>query len=222
MFSKKNPNENPDFISETDFTLYLDEEEDTSAKKKPIFERLGLVEPIIKEKRLVKAAQTNSEASAEADSLNSEAADGQERIDKNQIEKLTIDEVFMKYGLEVSDINTIYMIHNFLKALPTYLPSDVKRQSVLNLIAAAHVNVTSLINDGNTRVDTLKKFYSNFSLTVDEIVATNELHIKKLNERIAHHKRIIEERTSMREEQKSEIDFEIQRLVNIIEFVENK
>jgi hypothetical protein len=194
--------------------------------KKPLLERLGLIEPIIKPGKeegfdmLGDDVAITSEAKLINDNI--EAADSQERIDKASVEKLPIKDIYDKFGLETKETNTIYLIENFIKALPNNLPADIKRQSIINLISASQLDIICLLKDGNKRLEVLNKYSEDFSNKVDEIIAANEKQIRKLNERIAYHNRIIEEKQKLRDNQKAEIEFEIQKISNIIEFIENK
>ncbi len=194
--------------------------------KKPLLERLGLIEPVLKSgnkeedfNMMEDDAAITSEFKTTADN---EPVDLQERLEKANIEKLSIKEIFEKFRLEEKETNTVYLIESFIKALPNNLPSDVKRQSIINLISASQLDIICLLKDGTKRLDVLHKYSEDFSNNVAEVIAANEKQIRKLNERIAYHNRIIEEKNRLREEQKAEVEFEIQKLTNIIEFVENK
>lgn len=197
-----------------------------SKNKKPLLERLGLIEPVMRTGKedeldiMESSAAVTSEARVAGDNM--EAIELQERIDKNPVEKLEIQQIFDKFGLETKETNTIYLIESFIKALPANLPADVKRQSIINLISASQMDIILLLKDGNKRVDILNSYYEDFSNSVAEVIASNEKQIRKLNDRIAYHNRVIEEKKKMQEAQKAEIEFEMQKLSNIIEFIENK
>lgn len=193
--------------------------------KKPLLERLGLIEPIIKPEKVEDFEMLEDEAALTSEvrltSDSGEAANIQDHGDK-AIEKLPIKEIFEKFGLETKETNTVYLIENFIKALPNNLPADIKRQSIINLISASQLDIICLLKDGNKRLEVLNKYNEDFSNSVAETIAANEKQIRKLNERIAYHNRIIEEKQKMRDDQQAEIDFEIQKISNIIEFIENK
>jgi len=194
--------------------------------KKPLLERLGLIEPIIKSDReedfnmLQDDAAITSEVRLNTD--NNDLVDLQDRTEKASVEKLEIKEIFEKFGLETKETNTVYLIENFIKALPNNLPADIKRQSIINLISASQLDIICLLKDGNKRLEVLNSYSEDFSNNIAETITANEKQIRKLNERIAYHNRIIEEKQKLRENQKAEIEFEIQKISNIIEFIENK
>ncbi len=196
-----------------------------SRKKKPLLERLGLVEPILKQDDNDELSPFETELSITFDPKPAIGVENHKTLDREDrvvCEKLSIKEVFSKFGLESSQTNTIYLIESFIKALPANLPADVKRQSIINIISASQLDVASLIKDGSKRVEVLKKYSQDFSNSIDEIIDSNQKQIHKLNERIAHHNKIINENQSVKEDQKAAIEFEIQKLSNIIEFIENR
>lgn len=194
--------------------------------KKPLLERLGLIEPILKSDKEEDFNMFDNDAAITSEvrlsSSNSEFGDSQERTEKAPMEKLEIKEIFEKFGLETKETNTVYLIENFIKALPNNLPADVKRQSIISLISASQLDIICLLKDGNRRLEVLDKYSEDFSNNVADIIASNEKQIRKLNERIAYHNRIIEEKQKLGESQKAEIEFEMQKISNIIEFIENK
>jgi len=228
MYRKNKPEKPEDENPEKVYSLYDSDvpmENGSAVRKKPLMERLGLIEPI-NLKNNIQPLSGESEAATStvkpATDENGDLLDLQEKTDKNQVDQLTINEIYNKYNLESYETNTVYIIESFLKALPNNLPMEVKRQSILNLITASRMDIGYLLKDGIKRLDVLDKYYQNFSANVDDIIATNERHIRKLQERIAYHKKIIEDRLDIKEQQKSEIEFEIQKIANIIDFVEEK
>jgi predicted phage tail protein len=194
--------------------------------KKPLLERLGFIEPIVKidKKEDFDMLDDDAAITSEVQSVseNNDSAEMQERAEKASVEKLPIKTIFEKFGLETKETSTVYLIENFMKALPNNLPADIKRQSIINLISASQLDITSLLKDGSRRLDVLNNYINDFSNNVAETIISNEKQIRKLNERIAYHNRIIEDKQNMRDAQKSEVAFEIQKIANIIDFIENK
>lgn len=194
--------------------------------KKPLLERLGLIEPILKTDKDEDFDMLDDDAAITSEvrlvGEIHEQTEVQDRTEKASVEKLPIKEVYEKFGLETKETNTIYLIENFIKALPNNLPADIKRQSIINLISASQLDIICLLKDGNRRLEVLNKYFDDFSGNVEEIIASNEKQIRKLNERIAYHNRIIEEKQKMKDSQKAEVEFEIQKIANIIDFIENK
>lgn len=217
--------------SETNFgpdkSFFANDKNSDAKNKKPLLERLGLIEPVAK----------SDEETNDLDLMGNDVAitsevrfvseindngDTQDRAEKATVEKLPIKDIYRKSGLETKETSTIYLIESFMKALPANLPADVKRQSIINLISASHLDIILLLKDGNRRLEVLNKYFDEFSNNVSEVISSNEKQIRKLNERIAYHNRIIEEKKKLKEDQKSEIEFEMQKISNIIEFIENK
>ncbi|MCG8482161.1 MAG: hypothetical protein MJA31_02535, partial [Clostridia bacterium] len=121
-----------------------------------------------------------------------------------------------------SATNTVYLIDNFLRALPNNLPIEIKRQSLDSLLAASHINMTDLLNDGKERIEIMNDYLNNFTLDLEEVISNHEKQIKELNEKIAHHNSIIEERSRTLEEQKAIVKFEVQKISSIIDFARSK
>jgi predicted phage tail protein len=194
--------------------------------KKPLLERLGFIEPIVKIDKKEDFDMLDDDAAITSEvrlvSENNDSAEMQERAEKASVEKLPIKTIFEKFGLETKETSTVYLIENFMKALPNNLPADIKRQSIINLISASQLDIASLLKDGSRRLDVLNNYINDFSNNVAETILSNEKQIRKLNERIAYHNRIIEDKQNMRDAQKSEVAFEIQKIANIIDFIENK
>lgn len=210
-----------------DKSFFANEKISDAKNKKPLLERLGLIEPVNKSEIQTNDLNlTDNELAISSEvkfvSETHDNADTQDRTEKNTVEKLPIKDIYRRAGLEAKETNTIYLIESFIKALPANLPADVKRQSIINLISASHLDIILLLKDGAKRLEVLNKYFDEFSINVSEIVASNEKQIRKLNERIAYHNRIIEDKKKMKDDQKSEIEFEIQKISNIIEFIENK
>lgn len=194
--------------------------------KKPLLERLGFIEPVSKIDKEEDFDMLDDDAAITSEvrmvSEVSDGADTQERSEKASVEKLPIKTIFGKFGLETKETSTVYLIENFMKALPNNLPADIKRQSIINLISASQLDIICLLKDGNRRLDVLNNYIDDFSGNVAETIVSNEKQIRKLNERIAYHNRIIEDKQRMRDAQKAEVEFEIQKITEIIDFIENK
>ncbi|MDF2672272.1 MAG: hypothetical protein K0R09_537 [Clostridiales bacterium] len=213
-------------------------DDSSSKKKKPLMEILGLIEKIENSQNamsnLIEKEETieTKEKVVESINLNSnEAKDIQidanvhnteDETEKLYQEKLDINEIYSKFGPSTKDTNTIYIIDSFLKALPDNLPSDIKLQSVLGIIDASKMDIEQLLNDGDKRLEVLSQFFKNFMDRNDKVINENEREISILTEKINHHNKIIEGRKKLQEEQKSVVKFEVQKIENIINFVQNK
>lgn len=189
-------------------------------KKKSLFEKLGLIEQVKQEKD--EKELNSSSPMKDEDNLNTvESSINLEQ--NNKIEKLSIDEIYTIFSLlPRAATNTVYLVNNFLKALPSNLPLDVKRQSLDSLLAASQINMTDLLNDGKERIEIMNEYLENFTSDLEDVISEHEEQIKQLNEKIAYHKSIIEERNRTLGEQKSIVTFEVQKISSIIDFVESK
>lgn len=213
-------------------------DDSSSKKKKPLMEILGLIEKIENSQNTISSPRENEEVIeikekvVENINLNSDVAKNTQvdtniqntevETEKLYQEKLDIHEIYSKFGPSTKDTNTIYIIDSFLKALPDNLPSDIKLQSVLSIISASKMDVEQLLNDGDKRLEVLSQFFKNFMDRNDKVITDNEREISILTEKINHHNKIIDGRKKLQDEQKSVVKFEVQKIENIIDFVQNK
>lgn len=235
-------------------------------KRKPLIERLGLMEPIEKEPKLptkiaeeiieeeidyaVEAANSlglsnlSREDVAEMNDDLEEPYEGAEEITVldnplnimeeipkeesptvEENKEITYDikrpvrEIYEEFGIDTSDIGTVYMVENFINALPATLPQEVRRQSLKALIQASHLDMRTLLKDGDDRLRVLADYKGAFEGAIANSIAENERYIARLNEEIEKHRAIIESKLALKEAQHFEIEFEVQRLMNIVGFV---
>lgn len=140
-------------------------------------------------------------------------------LDKSKYEKnKTIDEIYSVYDLGNSNISTIFMLGNFINALPENLPYAVKKSSVMSIINASNTNLNVLINDGEKRLKVLEQFANDYSVAVSNIIGKNKEEIKKLKQMIEYYESEIQIKETMLEEQNNIIKYETQRINNIIGF----
>lgn len=140
-------------------------------------------------------------------------------LDKSRYEKnKTIDEIYSAYDLGNSNVNTIFMLGNFINALPENLPYAVKKSSVMSIINASNTNLNVLINDGEKRLKILEQFANDYSTAVSNIIGKNKEEIKKLKQMIEYYESEIQIKETMLEEQNNIIKYENQRINNIISF----
>ncbi len=139
--------------------------------------------------------------------------------DKSKYEKnKSIDEIYASYELDNSNINTIFMLGNFINALPENLPYVVKRSSVTSIINASNADLNGLLNDGERRLKILEEFSTDYSAAVNSIVAKNREEIKKLKNMIEYYEAEISIKENMLEEQNNIIKYENQKIKAIINF----
>lgn len=208
-----------------------------SKKKKPLMEILGLIEKIENSQNVAVGTNASEYEVAEEGTAENTNTDTVESVDTTAgsapleveaaaeelyQEKLDIKEIYHKFGPSTNETNTIYIIDSFLKALPDNLPSDIKLQSVLGIISASKMDVEQLLVDGSRRLDVLTQFFRNFMESNNNVISENEREINLLTEKINEHKKVIEGRKKLQDEQKSIIEFELQKIENIIDFVQSK
>lgn len=206
-------------------------------EKKSIFERLGIVEKIEIPAEETIAAENelmNNTKEEKQPINNNETVRGTEEMEiKNTIDTIEdpraiikskklmkIDEIYKQYNIDTQGINSFYIVESFQKALPDYLPSDVKRQSILNILTSSNVKVESLLEDGKDKLNCLNEFSSNFNNDADELFDKFEEEIKKLNEKISNYKEAIENMKKLQNEQQYSIKYEIEKINNILGFIE--
>lgn len=205
--------------------------EDFKLTKKGILEKLGLVElveqqksktktnplaenpitPVLGEKIVSEGLVNEKKSSAIEDRLDVLI----ESYEKNKF--VSIEELYRNKNLDKDTKQTIFIAEIFMKALPENLPEDIKKKSALNIIEASGLKKEELLNDAYIRIDALNTVLEEVVAKTAEIKAKNELSIRELEERIEMLKRGVEERMTFEEKQSSSIEYEIQRIINIVD-----
>jgi hypothetical protein len=94
-------------------------------------------------------------------------------------EPICIADVFEQNGL--NDLTkSIYKVDEFRKTLPTSLPLDIAKQSILGIISVSGLDVESLKQDARNRIDVLMKAKDMCTVKTAEIVSGNEDKINGL------------------------------------------
>lgn len=216
-------------------------------ERRSILEKLGLIEkienenneneqsvnepdqaiPAEKEKsqfnNYMKKAETQSEVNenivkeVKTVKVQEESTDPVSVVGKKKL--LKINEIYKNYDINSDGIKSLSIVESFQKALPDYLPTDVKRQSILNIIASSNVQVESLIKDGNDKLNCLKDFSQSFTNESNEVVLNFENEIKKLNENINSYKTAIDNMKKLQTEQDFTVKYEIDKINNILQFI---
>lgn len=132
---------------------------------------------------------------------------------------LKIDEIYKNYDINSNGINSLSIVESFQKALPDYLPTDVKRQSILNIISSSNVQVDSLVKDGSDKLNCLKDFSRSFTEESRDVISNFEDEIKKLNEKINSYKTAIDNMKKLQSEQDFTVKYEIDKINNILQFI---
>lgn len=132
---------------------------------------------------------------------------------------LKIGEIYQNYDISSDGINSLSIVESFQKALPDYLPTDVKRQSILNIIASSNVKVENLVKDGNDKLNCLKDFSQSFTNESNAVITNFDAEIKKLNEKISSFKTAIDNMKNLQTEQDFTVKYEIDKINNILQFI---
>lgn len=136
--------------------------------------------------------------------------------------KLTVNEIYDLNNIEDGSLTTVFLLENFINALPQNLPYDVKKASVINIVKASNANLDNLLAEGENRVKVLNEFMDEFQQTLDGSISEYKLEILKLTKQIDQYKAFIREKEEMLDEQKNVIKFESQKINNIIDFFNNQ
>lgn len=134
--------------------------------------------------------------------------------DKN----MNISEIYYLYGMENSNVNTIFMLGNFINALPESLPYGVRRESVMNIVNAANTDVNKLLSDGEKRLNVLHQFENEFNDSTKDSIAKYSTEIVNLKKMIDSYEKQIKLKETMLEEQSNIIKYETQKISSIINF----
>ncbi|MBZ9685283.1 hypothetical protein G9F72_002825 [Clostridium estertheticum] len=156
-------------------------------------EEFKLLEPVIKEKSKV---ETNTAYE----------------------KKMMINEIYSLYELENSDINTVFMLQNFINALPQNLPKDVIKESVINIINASKVDLNHLLSDGEQRLEVLGKVMDGYYNQTNKRISEYKEEIAKLLSLINDSQEQIKIKESVLEEQIYLIKSESLKIDGIINF----
>jgi hypothetical protein len=137
-----------------------------------------------------------------------------------QSERLyTVAQIYENKQLDYDKKRTIFMVEEFINALPESLPIEVKRESVKNIIAASGINLEVLMDDAYKRLETLNQELNMQLNVTDDIVRQSNAAIAELESKILEIKKQISERKKGQDESKFGIDYETQKILNIVEFI---
>jgi len=116
----------------------------------------------------------------------------------------------------------IFMADILLKALPENLPYDIKQKSVLNIMDASGIRADELLTDAYKRIDALNTVLEDTVQQTEDIISKNSETIDELKARIEQLEKINSERKSFEENQNTLIEYEIQKVISIVEVVKAK
>ena len=212
--------------------------------KKSIFEKMGLIDPVAKEEDynvssdefvddipepdfvpdLTHLEEAHVEQKVSTQDIPKDIGDKLDLIigayEKNKL--MTIEEIYRNSHLENEVKKTIFMADVYQKAIPENLPLDIKRETVLNIMNVSNVSLEELLNDAYKRIDSLNTVLEETVSTTQEIFNRNDATIKELEKRIEDLKDINRNRKKFQEDQNTMIEYEIQKIINLVEFVKPK
>lgn len=134
--------------------------------------------------------------------------------------KMPANEIYSFYGLENSNINTIFMLENLIKALPQDLPQEVIRQSVSNIITASNIDLGKLISDGKERLNALDELMENYNNEISNSINEYRNEIDRYTQLIKDAQAKIKHKEEVLEEQGNIVKYETQKIEGIIDFFE--
>lgn len=179
-----------------------------AAKNEP----LKPAEPVMKQPEIIKEAEM-SQIEDKLDVLIGS-------YEKNKM--MSIDDIYRNSRMEADKKRTIFMVDVFQKTLPENLPVDVKRASVMNIMDVSSINLENLLNDAYKRIDALNSVLEQTVQTTEEVISKNEASIRELENRIKELRKVMDARQQFQEDQSSIIEYEIQKIIGIVDFIKPK
>ncbi len=138
-------------------------------------------------------------------------------VKKDEVQ--TVQNIYVNSQMETDKLKTIFMVDEFSKTLPENLPADVKRTAVANIINVSSMKIENFLNDAYKRMDALNQVLENSVQKTEEIIADKKKSIKELEEEIANLEQLIMDREKFQDEQTAIIEYEVQRIVGIVDFI---
>lgn len=199
-------------LREQEMNEVVEAQPEPSYESEPVYE-----EPVSVQQSYEEQSATQEEPSLEIeDKLNVLIG----AYEKNKM--LSIEDIYRNARLSSDTKRSIFIADIFLKTLPENLPVDIKRTSLLNILGVSSISIEELLTDAFQRIDSLNTVLENTVNTTEEILKKNEMSIKELEDRIEELKNINEIRRKFQEDQNTSIEYEIQRIINIVDFIKPK
>jgi len=200
-----------------------------------VFEKLNLVEKVDNTTPASNAPsnETSKEAEAEKIEKNDPEKDpksfaqevqsnhSETRKDFQYDKKMDVSEIYSFYDIENSDVNTIFMLGNFISTLPENLPYEIKKSSILGIINASKMDLNKLLGDGKKRIGALQQFAKEYQRINHDTIQQFHEEIKKLEDLIRYYKEQIHFRETIMAEQAHIIQYEVEKIQKIIDFFSN-
>ena len=195
-----------------------------------VFEKLNLVEKADQEK--VSTADSGNvfvQEKAEVDNVddsNVEKSEAEAQYFESHCENIeTSEEAHVeqnrKYTIENSGINTVFMLGNFIDAIPDSLPNEVRRKSVISIVASASKDLAKLLGDGEKRLSALNLFSRDYYDSTVNAVEGYKKKIEELRAQIKNYEEQIQVNENLLKEQNNIIKYETDKIEGIINFLKN-
>ena len=132
---------------------------------------------------------------------------------------LSISEILKEHLENLPGGDNLYHIEDYVRTLPEMIPEASKRDIIAKIIAAANLDKTTMMADGERRMEILREYAGNCSAATDAYVFSRLDEVDKLQERIDQLREEIKIRHEMQEKQITVINNEMQRLKKAISFL---
>ncbi len=139
-------------------------------------------------------------------------------INENQV--MDIESIYDFNNLLKQMGETIFMVELYSRTLPENLPRSAKRSTVLNILKTSSIDVQSLLKDARDRIDSLQSVSGELVEKIDELDKSNLAEIEELEKKIHEYRLKIQSRDQYKKSQNKVIATEIQRIMNIVDFIQ--
>lgn len=201
-----------------------------------VFEKLNLVEKSSEETATLSGQDTVTiqekvqpknirrivtEAKAQSSESLNASDQAPKSTDSKQKSKLSIKEIYELYDVENSNINTIFMLGNFINALPENLPYEIRKKSLINILTSSNTDLKNLLSDGTKRLDVLNEFSTKYSDSTTNKISGYSNNIIDLKKQISTYEKQIKINEDLLKEQNNVIKYEAEKINSIIDFFNN-
>lgn len=138
-----------------------------------------------------------------------------------QQRKATIQEIYTAYDIENSDINTVFMLGNFINALPDSLPYEVRKKTLISILNSSNTDLMKLMDDGKERMSALNQFSKDYYVSTINTIEEYKGKIAELKSQISNYEEQIRSDEALLREQNNLIRYEMDRIESIINFINN-
>lgn len=190
-------------------------------RKKTFLEKLGLVESSeeFNQEELIESLQLQS-MEMEKEISHSQVPQMSLQFEEDE-DFLIVSEIYEK--AEISDLSkSIFKAEEFEKHLPSGLPSEVKRQSVIGILTASGLEVNELLGDAEKRISALKEVSAMTTEKSNLVIAEKEQETIDLLNKIDSLKQDIINRKTAQEKQDGLINDELTKIGQILNFISPK